>query len=524
MAGTQKRGFRLPWSAERSSAEGGAATTEFSEAAADAALDLLDEGPFRRDESAPASTPEAAEPTPVDATGASDEPSTTEAAMNDAEPASPESSPRGTAATLDEGAAWPTTDRAAARKAADLAANAAARPPIRVASAAGRPARRDNPLVLGLVKAMREAAIASREETSARLRAEATAQMEAIRERGTVDAAELRKRADEDIAAIREWSKAELARVRQTTEDRIEGRRHELTGEGERHAAAVERQVGEVEATVMSFESEMEEFFKRLLAEDDPARLATLAEQAPAPPDLSADGAEIDWQAMDVEANAAIEANADAEANADIHVEESSSASATNDDGFDAEMEAAIAARIAAVAAIDETEPEAAVEPQPAAAKNGAAPKDAEQAEPAAPAEDALEAHDAAAAEVAAVEGLDLSGASEEQWPAATLAASRRGEASTNGTGEPGPEQTHLVVTGLTSVAGISALKGALGGLAGVRSVSVSSGERGAFVFAVNHGKSVDLRAALPKLQGFAAHITDDTGTSLAVTAHEPAA
>jgi hypothetical protein len=338
--------------------------------------------------------------------------------------------------------------------------------------------------------------------------------MEAIRERGTTDAAELRKQADEDVAAIREWSKAELARVRQQTEDRIEARRHDLTGEGERHAAAVERKVSEVEATVVSFESEMEEFFQRLLAEDDPARLAALAEQAPEPPDLTEDGAGIDWQA------------ADADAHAEVDVEESSSASATADDGFDAAAAEAIAARLAAVAEMSDTEPE--TEPEPAAeptsnpaAKNGTGPKAAAHDEPD---EAALEADDAAAAEVAAVEGLDLSGADDEQWPAATLAAARRGEAPTAAAAQPGPEQTHLVVTGLTSVAGISALKGALGGVDGVRSVSVSSGERGAFVFAVSHGQSVDLRTALPKLQGFAARITDDTGTSLAVTAHEPTA
>jgi len=519
MAATQKRGFRLPWSAERGSAEGGATTTETSEDASDAAADQLGDGPFRLGESAPATAPEAAEPTPVDAAGASDEPSTIEAAMNDAEPASPESSPRGTAATLDAGTSWPTTDRAAARKAAEAADAAAARPPIRVASAAARPPRRDNPLVAGLVKAMREAAIASREETTARLRAEAAARMEAIRERGTTDAAELRKQADEDVAAIREWSKAELARVRQQTEDRIEARRHDLTGEGERHAAAVERKVSEVEATVVSFEAEMEEFFKRLLAEDDPARLATLAEQAPEPPDLTEDGvAAVDWQAAD--------ADVEAEAEADVDLEESSSASAMADDGFDADVADAIAARLAAVAPMSdpepEPEPEPAAEPTPAAAaKNDADRKAAANDEPD---EAALEADDAAAAEDAAVEGLDLSGATDEQWPAVTLAASRRGEAPTAAAAEPGPEQTHLVVTGLTSVAGISALKGALGGVAGVRSVSVSSGERGAFVFAVSHGKAADLRAALPKLQGFAARITDDTGTSLAVTAHEPAA
>ena len=98
----------------------------------------------------------------------------------------------------------------------------------------------------------------------------------------TDEAAGLRKRADEDIAAIREWSKTEIARVR--AGDRATASRRaetELTGETQRHAASVERLVDEVQSTVAAFEADMEQFFKRLLAENDPARLAALAEQAP---------------------------------------------------------------------------------------------------------------------------------------------------------------------------------------------------------------------------------------------------
>jgi len=76
----------------------------------------------------------------------------------------------------------------------------------------------------------------------------------------------------------------------------------------------------------------------------------------------------------------------------------------------------------------------------------------------------------------------------------------------------------------LTSVAGISAFKGAVGGLPGVRSVSVSTGERGVFVFTVNHEEDTDLGAAVSSLSTFAAEITETTGNSLSVTAHEPAA
>ncbi len=85
----------------------------------------------------------------------------------------------------------------------------------------------------------------------------------------------------------------------------------------------------------------------------------------------------------------------------------------------------------------------------------------------------------------------------EEQWPAAPWRHPAGRRHRRTAPGSPA-RQTHLVVNGLTSVAGISAFKGALGSLAGVRSVSVSSGEPGVFIFAVNHGTGVDLRAASP--------------------------
>jgi hypothetical protein len=57
-----------------------------------------------------------------------------------------------------------------------------------------------------------------------------------------------------------------------------------------------------------------------------------------------------------------------------------------------------------------------------------------------------------------------------------------------------------------------------------VHGVSVSSGERGEFVFAVSHDPGVDLASGIAGLPGFAARITDATDDGIAVVAHEPAA
>src|SRR5215213_7501491 len=284
MSSQQKRGFRLPWGPEHASDESAGATAALDPATSDAtngvASDDLGEGAFQLAGASPM-------PTTDGAPASSDVPEdTAEAAMIDTQ-AQTQPSPE----APDGG--WPDIDRKTSEHHADDAV-AAARPPIRAAGDAGdagaRPRRRENPLVAGLVKAMREAAIASRDETMSRLRVEAEARVESIRTRATTEAAELRKRADGDIAEIREWSKAEIARIREETESRIESRKTELSGETGRHADSVERLVTEVKSVVETFQDDMERFFERLLAENDPARLAALAEQAPDAPDLTGDG------------------------------------------------------------------------------------------------------------------------------------------------------------------------------------------------------------------------------------------
>lgn len=425
MSSNQKRGFRLPWAGER---------PDSGDAVAALDPDTLDD-PTDEERKDPGDGPFGLAATARDLTtdaapAATDVPDATpEAAMMDAD-ANPTESPAALPEDASEASSgWPSSDRRQPDR--PFTERLPARPAAEV-----RVPRRDNPLVAGLVKAMREAAIASREETTARLAAEASARIEAIRGRATTEAAGLRKRADDDVSAIREWSKAEMARVRQETEERIEARKAELAAETERHAASVDRLVDQVQATVTAFEADMERFFTELLAETDPARLATLAEQAPDPPDLRGDGpAATDF--MD--------------------------ATATG-----------------------------------------------------------LEAEDAAEAEAEASEGLDS--AAGEAWPTTVLAAARRQDPVANPADANGPDSTRLLVSGLTSVAGISAFKGALGQLAGVRSVSVSTGEKGVFVFAVGHDPGVDLDSGVASLTGFAARITDATDDGFTVVAHEPAA
>jgi hypothetical protein len=448
MSSQQKRGFRLPWAADRGPDE--ALTPVRLKALTDDADGMAPRPDLAR---RPVRGAERATPnvTMDAASAASDVPDEEpEATMID-ESELPTTDRIERAAG---GGAWPTRDREGPDHARDVP-RPGARPQLRIA---GTPPtrRRENPLVAGLVKAMREAALASRAETTSRVQSEATARVEAIRAESTEGAAALRKQVDDDIATFRDWSKSEMARIRQETEQRIEARREEAIAENKRHLDGVERLVDQVQMTVAAFESDMDRFFGELLAENDPARLAALAEQAPDPPDLAEEGR------------------------------------SSNDDEDDAETPSV----------------EADAETQSVDADAETAPV-------------GLEAADAAEAEAEATEGLDLSSA--ESLPAAVMAARRADDAGTD------PEtattaDSRIIVSGLKSVAGISAFKGALGQVPGIRSVSVSSGEKGVFIFAVHHEPDVDLASTVLGLEGFAARINRTTDDGLTVIAHEPAA
>ena len=55
----------------------------------------------------------------------------------------------------------------------------------------------------------------------------------------------------------------------------------------DQHGLVVESRVQQVGATVADFEDEMAAFFERLRAEQDPTRIAAMAERMPEPPDLA---------------------------------------------------------------------------------------------------------------------------------------------------------------------------------------------------------------------------------------------
>ncbi len=428
MTSTTKRGFHLPWSGESRG--------------------------------------------PIEAADASDQ-------TDERKPAADRGAPKEAAtAVSNPQMSWPDVDRAGS---STHSASDSTLPPVRPAvvvdgtdgttPASPRGSRRDNPLVVGLVRAMRDAARATREETAARMRAEATARMDEIRAGSAAEAIELRKRADDDAIGIREWSKAEIARIRDEAEKRVAERRAQLTRQTEAHATEIERLVEQVQDVATTFEAEMDQFFEVLLAEEDPARLATLAEQVPDAPMFS------DLPSLKrLPAARATGANGAAKPKAPAGRAAGPRAATSEADATEARLEpdAAAAAEAEAIADLDPV---------------------------------STEAEDLSPEEMVGLLGIDTGS------PDDLAAADRLAD---------GDWQTRVVVTGLTSVAGISTFKGALGRVAGVTTVSVSTGADDDFVFDVAHTTTTDLRRAVAAFAGFDAHMTLDDGDVISFTVAGP--
>ncbi len=346
--------------------------------------------------------------------------------------------------------------------------------------------RRPTKFMAELSKAMQVAAETARDETLARLSADLKVVVEQIHAASTVEAAELRRRADDDVAAVRDWSKAEIARIREETEARITLRKTALDGEVEAHGGTVATRVESVGETVAAFEAQMATFFERLRAEEDPTRIATMAEAMPDPPDLSevaalsaAPAAEVFGSRLAAIAAvpAEVEANDASEAPAD-------DASADEATGTETETEIATDKGTS-----ESSGPDFAAAEAEAAAFTGDGDDDESVAQPVAPHDEADNARLAATAD-------------EISMPI---------ERST----------TRVVVNGLVSVASIATFKRSLGHVAGVSTIGVASGPDGEFVFTVSHA-GVALADVISELPGFGAQVTPDSTGGLLVIAHDP--
>ncbi len=193
--------------------------------------------------------------------------------------------------------AWPESDvssRAGFQAAQQRPADAPEPPeeatnvtPAQPAPAPAAPPRKPTKLMADLATAIRSTAEAARDQQLSQLDAEANGIVEVIRAQSDEGAVALRRKSDEDVTGIRDWAKAEIARIKEQSEAKIADRKHLLEQEIADHAAAIEDRCGEVQSTVAGYREAMNAYFERLHVEDDPARLATMAESMPEPPTLA---------------------------------------------------------------------------------------------------------------------------------------------------------------------------------------------------------------------------------------------
>jgi hypothetical protein len=182
--------------------------------------------------------------------------------------------------------------------------------------------KKPSKLMADLSAAIRATAEAAREQALTQVDADVVAVVEQIRSGAKEGEDALRVKSDGDIAEIKEWSRAEIARIKEETEQRIDARRRGLDGELAAHAAAIETRVGEVEGALAAYRSDMDAYAARLGQEDDPARLATLAESMPEPPVLDAWADLGTLEVVPLAAVEVVEAAPDTEAAAEAEVVE----------------------------------------------------------------------------------------------------------------------------------------------------------------------------------------------------------
>jgi hypothetical protein len=342
-----------------------------------------------------------------------------------------------------------TSDAAATNERADPAADAAATQP-----------RRATKFMADLSRAMQAAAENARSETMSRFEVEAKGVVEGIHAAATDEAADLRRKADDDVAAIRDWSKAEIARIREETEGRIAARKSGLDGEMEQHAATVEARVERVAAVVAAFEAQMQSFFERLNAEEDPTRIATMAETMPDPPSLADVAASVAAQPSNGTPADAQPAGSQGQPSVDLFGDSAEPSSSSAFDFAAAEAEAASFS--------GDLESDADL-PESDGAADGAEPTP-----------------------------LDADPASE-----AELASSK------------------VIVSGLASVANIANFKRSLARTPGVSTIAVASGPEGDFIFTVGHTLGAALTAAVQALPGFDIEVTAESDDAINVAAQD---
>jgi hypothetical protein len=409
-----------------------------------------------------------------------------------------------TADTTDSPVADPTatdaTDATEAPEATMTPTDTATAPTSKPTSTAGATAtatetrtRKPTKFLADLTRAMLQAANESRQAVLDQFNTDVEQHLDAARATCDEAAQECRQRADADISTLGEWETAEIARIRREAEEGIAARHGRLDSELGDLTSRLDGELTRVTECVTAFEQEMDGFFQRLSAEEDPARFAGMAEQLPEPPTFEPWHADVDATAM---------AMTDAATGPDTS--DAMPGEATMERAGDATAPADAMAEtptMDAEPAADMTAPDAEMAPEAEAVAETPAEMPAD-AEPETPTEATAEAE--STPEPATTDAPKASA----PWPPATTTVTT--------------VRTQVAVVGLVSVASIATFKRLLARCPGVHNVQVSSGPDGEFLFTATHDDTCDMPAAVASIQGFEVEVVESGPGIVSARAVDP--
>ena len=145
----------------------------------------------------------------------------------------------------------------------------------------------ESPDFLGrLADAMRQTAEAERSRVREDIDRRRDEHLAAIQARRESEAARMREMAAEDRKSIEAWAAQERQRIQKERDERLSAVEADLATSLDEHGTEVDREVERVESAIAAHRTEVDTFFASLGSESDPVKIAQLAGQRPAFPDL----------------------------------------------------------------------------------------------------------------------------------------------------------------------------------------------------------------------------------------------
>jgi hypothetical protein len=323
-----------------------------------------------------------------------------------------------------------------------------------------------------LVDAMRGVAQEERTASVAELRRLVDERVALLETRAKDRVEELRRKTELDVTGVGDWAKGEIERINAEAARKVEARRQQLEEQLAEHETRSTAEVTTVRERVAAYEQELEAFFNQLTEIKDPASFVAAARRMPKPPSLDA-GAATPLSASTATPTASLNARL-----AQLGIDRSGKAAAKPASG---------------------ATPSPAADPTP-----GAEPGAQSAASTPAPAETG--AAQATSAAAAAADAPAPAGERDAQLAErlAELDAHQEPNTATaqTGTGDDADEiATAIMVKGLGSFGAITSFKQRLERLATVRSVTLSLGPTGEFVYRATHPRQIDLGGAISTLE-----------------------